>query len=499
MNAVWAIAGADAAERIRRFSFIVTIAAALYAGYLYVPEAAAAYHTVVINHHTGAYNSAFYGATIAALTSGFLTLFGFFLVRGAIERDVECHVDGIVGASPVRKATFVLSKWLSNAAVLWTVGGVAYLAAMVMQLLRGNVLQFDLFAYLMPFLLITVPAMAFVSAVATVFDIIPFLRGILGSVAFVIMWPMLLAVPLQAKGTVQTFDPLGFTVLSSNLLAAEQQAFPGHVVSQVNFGVLVVRHLGAPFVFPGFTWTGAIVGQRLTWLAVAVAIVFLASVLFDRFRRENARARRSVFIDLGRFIPNVASLRLFRAEFSLVANGASIWWYLGGAAIVTAGFFVPAGNLVKIVLPLALIWPLERLASLGSRERRYGVEDIVASTPGFATRTLACQWAAGALLVVLLCSSSVLRLTLAGDAGSLLACIALAGSISALALALGTIAGASRPFEALFLIVWYLGPVQHAPGIDFAGGLLTAPVLTTVIAAIIAAASISVARIRRLY
>ena len=67
MSAVLAIAGADAKERMRRFAFVVTIAAALYAGYLYVPGPQAPYHTVIINGHGGIYNSAFYAAAIAAL------------------------------------------------------------------------------------------------------------------------------------------------------------------------------------------------------------------------------------------------------------------------------------------------------------------------------------------------------------------------------------------------------------------------------------------------
>lgn len=495
MNAVLTIAGADAAERIRRFSFIVTSAAALWAGYIYVPGANSTYHTIVIKGHTGVYNSAFYGATIAALTGGFLALFGFFLVRGAIERDVDCHVDGIVGASPVRKSTFVVSKWLSNAAVLWAVGGFSYLAAMAMQVLRGNALQIEPFAYLIPYLFITVPAMAFVAAVAIAFDLVPFLRGILGSVAFVMFWPTMLA---AAGGrTLRAFDPLGFSVLSSNLIAAEQRGFPSHTVPELNFGIIVDKHLGVPFVFHGFTWTGAILEQRIMWFAIAIGLVLLASLLFDRFRRDTLRKPGSGFIDVGRLIPSLRSLRILRAEFSLIANGAPVWWYLGAAGIIGAGIFVPLEDVMKVVLPIALIWPLERISALGARERRFGVEDIITSTAEGGAKTLLSQWAAGALLAFTLCSTCALRLTIAGDPAGIMACTALVASISALALALGIISGASRPFEALFLIAWYLGPVQHLSAIDFASGMLTAPGVVSVVCSLIAVAAISVARVRR--
>ncbi len=495
MSAVLAIARADVAERVRRFSFIITIAAALWAGYSYVPGVNSAYHTIVINGHTGVYNSAFYGAMIAALTGGFLALVGFFLVRGAVEREIECHIDGIVGASPVRKSTFVISKWLSNAAVLWAVGGVSYLAAMGMQALRGSALQVQPLEYLVPYLLITVPAMAFVAAIATAFDLVPFLRGILGAVAFIVLWPTMLAA--TDATALRFYDPLGFTALSSSLIAAERHAFPSHTLPEVSFGIIVTKHLGGPFVFNGFTWTGAILEQRIVWLAIAIGLVLLASLLFDRFRRDTLRKRGSRFIDVGRLLPNVPSLRILRAEFSLIANGAAMWWYLGAAGIIGAGIFVPLEDVTKVVLPLALIWPLERMSALGARERRFGVEDIVTSTAQGGAKILLSQWAAGALLAFILCSTCVLRLTLAGDPAGIMACAALVASISALALALGIIYGASRPFVALFLIAWYLGPVQHLTVIDFASGLLTAPVVMSVVCSLIAVAAISVARVRR--
>lgn len=500
MSAVLAIAGADAAERTRRFAFVVVIAAALYAGYLYVPEASSAYHTVIVHNHGGIYNSAFYGATIAALLDGFLSILGFFLVRGSIERDSECHVDGIVGASPVRKAAFVLGKWLSNAAVLWSVAGVAYVAAMAMEMIRSHSIAVDLLAYLMPYLLITVPAMAFVAAVAIVFDLVPFMRGVLGGIAFFVLWGFMLSAPVALRdgGSVQALDPVGFSVISSALLASEQRAFPYETSPDINFGIIMKKHIGAPFLFTGFNWTAAMVGQRLGWFAIAMLIVIAFSPLFDRFRREGVRTNRSFFVDVSRLLPNVPALRLFRAEFSLVAGGANIWWYLGALGVIIAGAFVPIDAVTKIILPIALIWPLERISALGAREQRYGVGDIMASTPGFATKTLFFQWLAGTLVTVIVASSCIARIALAGDATSIVAGVAVAGAIAAAALALGSIFGVSRVFESVFVIAWYLGPIQHLADIDFAQGMVSAPVALTIACAIVAGVGLAATMARRL-
>jgi len=42
--------------------------------------------------------------------------------------------------------------------------------------------------------------------------------------------------------------------------------------------------------------------------------------------------------------------------------------------------------------------------------------------------------------------------------------------IPSLALALGVWAKSSRPFEGLFTALWYSGPLNRVPGLDFTGG-----------------------------
>jgi len=41
--------------------------------------------------------------------------------------------------------------------------------------------------------------------------------------------------------------------------------------------------------------------------------------------------------------------------------------------------------------------------------------------------------------------------------------------IPSLALALGVWSGRSKAFEALYTVWWYVGPLHHVPGVDFAG------------------------------
>ena len=62
-----------------------------------------------------------------------------------------------------------------------------------------------------------------------------------------------------------------------------------------------------------------------------------------------------------------------------------------------------------------------------------------------------------------------LRLLTNGDWHGLLVWFAGALFIPSMAIALGVCSGTSKPFEAIYTVWWYLGPLNHAPGFDFMG------------------------------
>jgi hypothetical protein len=502
VSAVLAIAGADFLERVRRFTFLVTVAASLYAGYLWLPDPHAGYATVIIDDHRGLYTSAFMGYGTAILTATFLSLIGFFLVRGAVERDRDLHTDGIVGASPVGRFAFLTGKFLSNLFVLCTVAAIAFAAAMLMQLLRGEERSFDLLAYLAPFAFVTVPAMALVAAIAIAFDVVPFLRGVLGGVAyFIAVWNPMLVIPLATSKNFSKpppADPLGMYAVINSMHRATVAQFPRERGMDVDIGGAPAVNLGAPFIYHGMHWTFGLLAERAVWMLIAFALVAAVAPLFDRFCRDATGAKRERWsFDVARLIPNAGPLRVFRAEFALLVNGAGWWWLLGAAVLAVLTGVMPIGNVEKVVLPIALIWPLERLSALGSRERRWNVADILNATPGYAMSTLLVHWMAGSALGAGICAGFIVRLFASGYALGALACIAVVAAMSAAALAFGTLTGARRAFEAAYLVLWYLGPVNDVPQVNFAAAPLTAPAMLCAIAGAVAAAGVVTATLAR--
>jgi hypothetical protein len=66
-------------------------------------------------------------------------------------------------------------------------------------------------------------------------------------------------------------------------------------------------------------------------------------------------------------------------------------------------------------------------------------------------------------------SGAALRFAFRGDTTALLAFLSAAFFIPSLALALGVWSHSSKPFEILYITLWYLGPLNKVPGLDFIG------------------------------
>jgi len=110
---------------------------------------------------------------------------------------------------------------------------------------------------------------------------------------------------------------------------------------------------------------------------------------------------------------------------------------------------------------------------LGSREKRNGTEGLVFASPRLLTRQWPATWVAGVLLSVATGAGLAIRLAIAGDGTGLADWAAGAVFVPTLALALGVWTGSGKFFEALYTVIWYVGPMNHLPQLDYVGGTPT--------------------------
>jgi hypothetical protein len=153
------------------------------------------------------------------------------------------------------------------------------------------------------------------------------------------------------------------------------------------------------------------------------------------------------------------------------------------------------------VLIAAWIWPVLVWSQMGAREPRYATQSLIYSSARALNRQLPAVWMAGVIIAMLAGGGYALRLLVSGDRHGLFAWFASALFIPSLALALGVLSGTSKPFEAIYTMWWYLGPLNRAPGLDFVAN--TSGASTTVYYFAFAAALVALAyfgrRVRMAY
>jgi hypothetical protein len=487
---------ADFYERTRRYGFLIVLGLTIWAGYAFVPPAGASYSAMALGDYRGVYNSAWIGTMVAMMTSVFLTLAGFYLVKDAVERDERTGVGQIIATTPLSKPLYVLGKALSNFAVLAAMAAVLAVVGLAMQLIRGEEARLDLWALWAPFVLIVLPTLAVVAATAVLFETIGFLRGGFGNIAYFFAWVAVLAagtiVPSQASdGPSPLNDVFGINIPLTDMTAAAKAAYPAYD-GAVTIGFSAAKG-GAlrlqTFEWDGMAWTPAQVAGRLLWLGVAVGMALLAAVFFNRFdgspagRRANPRVRPGQ-VDDAAAAPNSLSsvlrlsslppsrfslLPLLTAELRLLLKGQPWWWHVGALGLVVAGLLVPPETARQIILPLAWAWPVLIWSGLGSREARHATGAMVFSAARPVARQLPAAWLAGVIVAAAAGSGVLVTLARVGDAAGLLSWAAGALFVPALALALGVWSSNSKLFEVIYVLWWYSGPLNGLAGLDFMG------------------------------
>jgi hypothetical protein len=505
-RAIWALARADFLERVRRYSFFLTMLFALGLGY----GAGTGWISVSMAGFRGVYTSAWIGSLMALVTTCFVTLVGFYIIKGSVDRDRHTGVGQILAATPLSKTSYALGKFLSNFGVLASMVLLLALCALVMQLFAAEDSQIDSIALLAPFLLIALPAMALTAALVLLFEMLPVLRGGAGNVLWFFVWTFGgLALP-ELSGNPR-LDPFGFAVVSQSMMAAARQVIPGYK-NEFALDISTAHvHLAEGLRWHGVVWTAQIVELRIAWFAVAIVLALLAALFFDRFdavgplgfslrKFRGAPAREklqagvapealpavavgaSAFAASGAPRPHISHLsalpsaahrgtfgRLVLAELRLALQGLHWWWYAIAGGLLIAQFFAPLEIARGPLLGVAWLWPVLVWSAMGSRESRFATRGLLFSSSGILARQLPACFFAGVAVAFLAGAGVAVRLLLAGQTLGLGAWLAGAFFLPALALALGVVSGTGKAFEALLTVLWYIGPMNHTPGIDFTG------------------------------
>ncbi|MFI5174087.1 MAG: hypothetical protein ACHQKY_04465 [Terriglobia bacterium] len=478
---LFSLARADFLERARRSSYLLTLGFSIYlAVVVYTGKI-----VLKLNEYRGVPESTWFAASMQLVCIIFISLFGFYIVKNGIERDEQTRVGRILAATPLSKPLYTVGKTISNFFVLASMVLVLTSASVLMPLLQDRA-ETDYGVLIFPFLFVALPCMSFVGSLAVFFECVPLLRGGVGNVVYFFLWMGLLILGIETKTV--WFDFSGVSLFFWSMDAALQKVAPGSVHGlQLNPG-----DTKAPLVFPwnGIHWTPALVAEHFLWIAVALGIAYIAAVFFHRFDpslglSESRPAARQPLLIPQREQETFAAASthltplpsddrggsltdLVLSELKLMLKGVSRWWYCVAAGLFIASLVTPLAMSHELLVAV-WIWPLMIWSQMGTRESRYATTAFIFSAPSFLWRQLPAVWLAGVIVTFITGSGVLLRSFLRGDLHAILSWLVAAFLIPTLALALGIWSGGPKTFEVVYLLWWYVGPLNRVPSLDFMG------------------------------
>ena len=481
---IYALVRADVLERTRRYQYLATIAVTLLVATLLLPARNAGYETFLVDNYRGVYNSAWIGASYALLASMLLSLFGFYFVKSAVERDRTTRVGEIIATTSIGRFAYSLGKALSNFVVLTSMAAIFFVTAIAMQLVRGESTAVNLGQIFIPFALVLLPLAAIVAAIAIFFEMAPWLRGGLGNIAYFFLWTGYLTWSVQSNLRAPWWrDALGANLVMRQVWSAVLKVDPRARPDSISIGVNIGKNVERYFSFAGFHWTAGDVAARLMWVVVALGVAAAAALLFDRFSRVARATERRTRGGLGdrwrstieRCTTPVLDVvfgsafgAIVLAEFRLLVRGASVWWYMVAAVLWVFGLLAEP-KIQSIAIGLAWIWPMLMWSQLGTREHVHQTEQFVYPTLHPIRRQFVAQWLAGVALALVAASGSLIHFGIAGNLAGIAGLVSGAIFVPTLALACGALSGTTRLFEIVYLVLWYIGPMNRTP-FDFTQG-----------------------------
>lgn len=471
----------DYLQRIRSYRFLIIMAVSLVLGFLFIPAPDASYETITIGAYKGQYNSAWVGVVSAIMASTFVSLLGFYVINNSLKTDIYTKVGQIIATTQVNNFRYLISKVVSNFLVLATMVFMMALMNVGLFFMYNTGFDFDPLQFILPYLLIPIPAMFFIASLAVVLEVIFKEKSTLQNIGYFMLFGIILVQTTQNDDTV--IDPFG-TKLATTEMIAQVNAFSGEDIEhQLNIGFRIGDQQNrTTFIFEGLQFSLLDVGSRIIWILVAVLLTLSISPFFHRFNlkeRLNTKKKEKAMdlpplADLDLTILPKAEISyalwpLLKTEFLLLIRQGNRWlWGLNliGMALLA---FLDLESTHIMILPILWFLQVGRWSELTTKEQFYNVHQFTFAAYKPLSRVYAAQLLAGVVLAVLLASPLIIRHLIALDfakaIGPILGSIFIIG-LSALS---AMVSQGKKLFEVLFFFIMY-GNINRLPFLDYFGG-----------------------------
>ncbi len=455
-----------------------------------MPAPGAAYTTVRVGNFIGVYNAAWIGYVTAMMTSVFLSLIGFYLVNNSIKKDIETGVGMIIAATSISNFKYLLSKVLSNFLVLLSITAIVFIMSIVLFFIRGNGYSFEITQFILPYTIVTVPALFFISSLAVVAEAFLGRRPVIQYLLFFALFNFISANVMMREGSamIMWLDPFGVKAVTTGMedfVHTHFNAQPQVVSMGFNFSD---KQDVKTFVFEGIPWQPAFIVSRFIWIGLSLLLIWISAKFFHRFdvkEKISIKKKRPVITNIPSALLRTGDIKLsampaitpaygilpfIKTELLMLFRKGSKWFWLVNAGGIIALVFTPLSVAHQIVLPVLWFLQVSRWSDIATKEKANRIHYFTYASYKPVSRLLVSQMIAGIILAVALSFPLIIRYLIGGGFIHGLEIITGAVFIVAFAVCFGILSGGSKLFEILFFVLTY-SAVNHIPVMDYFGGM----------------------------
>ncbi len=417
------------------------------------------------------------------MTSIFLSLIGFYLINSGIKKDIETRVGQIVASTPISNFKYLLSKVLSNFMLLLTIVAVVFMMSILLFILYNDGYSFEFFQFVKPYLLITVPALFFISILAVVFEVFLGKYSVLQNVGFFFLFSALLVFSPKTEAQF-SFDVFGSKIVMYHLEETVRGITNSDKISDLSIGYVVgnVKKV-KKFEFNGIDFPASFIISRFLWVLFGIGIIALISMFFHRFDRKESRSlKRFVAITKEKSIVkdllisslpkaqvNYSLFPLLKTEFLMLSRKGKKWLWIINLIGMGLLAVLPLNISHQMVLPVLWFFQVNRLSDLTTKETTNNVHYFAFTSFKPLARLLVSQVLASVVLMLILASPLLIRLGLSLNIEGILAVILGGIFIVMLATLFGLLSKGKKLFEVVFFMMTYAN-INGIPFVDYFGG-----------------------------
>lgn len=483
MKTFFTVVKLDYLQRTRNYAFLVTLCASLAIAYTFVPEPNANYSTIRIADYVGFYNSAWFGYVTAIMTNIFLSLIGFYLINSAIKNDLETKVGQMITATPISNFNYLFCKVISNFLLLLTIVFTVFLMSIILFFLYNDGGPFQLFQFVKPYLIITIPTMFFIACLAIIFEVIFQKYSVLQNVVFFFLFSFL-AFNSSKNETDFLLDTFGSQIVMHELEEKVKEITNTDKTTGISIGYISGNTTKAKKIkFTGVDFPLTFILSRIIWMVLGVIMIGFVSLFFHRFTiknklktrkntktiKENKSINELNLSELSISKINYSIFPLIKIELLLLIRKGKKWLWLINILGMILLAVLPLEIAHQMILPILWFLQVHRISNISTKEETFNIHLFTGSSYKPIQRIFTSKILASFFFMLIISLPLIIKLALNLNFLSSLFIVFGFLFLIVTSVVFGLLSKGKKIFEIVFFLITYAN-INGIIDVDYFGG-----------------------------